>query len=449
MYNTDYEKQLIQAGKNKIKDLQKNHYLHNSKRHYEDISDFEPIDIKIMDTIMYRIVQKQKKREKRFLQLLNFNNVKELNDFFNSKINLNLVDSKIEDILQKASENIDINGNGAKTKKQIENEATKIIDNLINEQFQDNNIIQALQDSLGKQVAYYFKKTTKSKNNTDKFIEDLGKSWGNEWRKSVLEESITAIINSLLKDLGKTNSKITTSGKDTRTSGKIGIAVKADNTIEDFETGMTFGISAKNYSFLKSSSGEVTLHSKENLENFYNLIENSTSTDKIDTREMKNLVKKFKKNDFIYHLINSAAHQGGKTNRYGGKSLMSSPADNLISFVKKCLPLFIGTQLKIEGNETNVDFLNVGGTFVPVSTILENVFFTERKKRGNLFGNRINLYSNYTVNWDKMLSEKKNNNSKNFYSQETQKVGGYYGNEVYKNMRLGRMHLRIALSKLK
>ena len=109
----------------------------------------------------------------------------------------------------------------------------------------------------------------------------------------------------------------------------------------------------------------------------------------------------------------------------------------------------MGAQLRIEGNEVNVDFLNINGTFVPASTVLENIFFIERKKKGNLFGNRISLYSNSLIDWDTMLLEKKNNNSKNFYSQATQKVGSYYGNETYNKMRLGRMHLRVALSKLK
>ena len=147
MYNTEYQNRLIQAGKGKVKELQKNHYLHNAKQHYEKISDFEPVDITIMDSIMDRIVKKQKSREKEALRLLGFKNIEELNKYFSSEINLNLINSKIEDILHKAANSLDIEGKDAKTKKQLEKEAVRVLDSLIEEPLQNERTIKILKET--------------------------------------------------------------------------------------------------------------------------------------------------------------------------------------------------------------------------------------------------------------------------------------------------------------
>ena len=102
--------------------------------------------------------------------------------------------------------------------------------------------------------------------------------------------------------------------------------------------------------------------------------------------------------------------------------------------------------MKIKGDEINVDFFNINGQLVPVSEILQSVFY------GNKIATpRINFYSNYEVPWIQMRDEKLETevDNGNYYSKEAQAVGGHYGTNVYNEIKVGTIHLRVALAKLK
>ena len=103
-------------------------------------------------------------------------------------------------------------------------------------------------------------------------------------------------------------------------------------------------------------------------------------------------------------------------------------------------------QIKIKGDQYNVDFFNVSGHFIPVSTVMEEVF-----NNGAGAGLRVSLYSNYNIPWVQMREQKMDfpiENEEDYYSDGAQRVGGYYGNQLYNNINMGTVHLRVALSQL-
>lgn len=114
--------------------------------------------------------------------------------------------------------------------------------------------------------------------------------------------------------------------------------------------------------------------------------------------------------------------------------------------MKACLPLFLGAQFKIEGDNINIDFLNINGVLIPVSTIMESVY-----NEGELASQRIGLYSNYQVPWLNMLKEKTSFPVENeqYYTAATTEVGSSYGKNLYEKINIGTIHLRVALASLK
>ena len=151
-------------------------------------------------------------------------------------------------------------------------------------------------------------------------------------------------------------------------------------------------------------------------------------------------MQNFGKPNFKYHLINQAAFESTKR-------IENTPTGtNIINFVKACLPLFLGAQFKIEGDNINIDFLNINGVLIPVSTIMENIY-----NEGTLASQRIGLYSNYQVPWLNMLKEKTSFPVENeqYYTAATTEVGSSYGKNLYEKINIGTIHLRVALASLK
>ena len=107
-----------------------------------------------------------------------------------------------------------------------------------------------------------------------------------------------------------------------------------------------------------------------------------------DLNGIRDIVNSFRTPYFKYHLINQAAFQASRNHIE-----QTEIGNNIVQFIKTCLPLFIGAQMKIKGDEINVDFFNISGTLVPVSSILNEVF------NGTKANTRIGLYSNYNIPW--------------------------------------------------
>ena len=437
---------VIDSGREQIHSLQKNLYLHNFPENYQLIGQAEPfdnIDIDLMDKICQELLKKQRAREKRIYKILNVNNEKELNQLLVPYENNDLINITANELLHKACdrafENFDQITRNKTTEKQLERVVNDVLYDILQADNDDSKQkYQTLVNGLGMKIVGMLQQSMQNKKKPrimSKYIDQVSQQIASRFRGDILEESINYAIGNYIHEL-KDLSNVSISANSLNSYNK---QIKSDVTWTVNDK-IHIGISAKNYKMSDGKNVTVTLHSAGYLENFYRLVEEMSLSGISGIRSIKTLMKEFRSPWFKYHLINQAAH-------YNNKRIDNTPAgENLINFVKKFLPLFIGTQFKIQGDTINVDFFNINGYFVPVSTIMEDVF-----NGGQYTGLKIGLYSNYTIPWMKMTQEKLSypTDGITYYSNGTQKVGSTYGHQVYDNIKTGRVHLKIALSNLK
>ena len=440
---------VISSGQRKLEQLQSNNYLHNIKANYEEIGGgFSPIDISIMDKIMKQVLSQQKMRESMIYQILGISGIDELNNaYYLSGGNNKFIDTSIAEVLERAAvECFSGDMETRMTKKNKANFASSVsetLEEMIEENYGiDDTIGKELKKGLGPFVAQRIAKKNNEKvklEKLDKYVERISDSMKSNWRGELGELETQIAGNLLLEALGKVG-KVSVSAKDKNAYGKF---IKADNLMS-LDT-ITIGIQNKNYAVDDNGDVEFSLHSSGKLENFYKLINEAkiNGADMGDIVGIQNVINNFQTPYFKYHLINQAAFVATKESK---KIEETNAGHNLISFIKKCLPLFIGAQIKIKGDQYNVDFFNVSGHFIPVSTVMEEVF-----NNGAGAGLRISLYSNYNIPWVQMREQKMDfpiENEEDYYSDGAQRVGGYYGNQLYNNINMGTVHLRVALSQL-
>lgn len=440
---------VISSGQRKLEQLQANNYLHNIKGNYEEIGgSFSPIDISIMDKIMEQVLSQQKMRESMIYQILGISGIDEFNNaYYLSGGNNKFIDTSITEVLERAA--IRSFSGDMETRMTKKNKAnfissvSKTLEEMIDESYGiDDTIGKELKNGLGPFVAQRIAKKNSEKvkiEKLDKYIERISDSIRSNWRGELGELETKIAGNLLLEVLGKVG-KVTISAKDKNAYGKF---IKADNLM-DLGT-FTVGIQNKNYEVDDNGDVEFSLHSSGKLENFYKLINESKiyGADIGDIIGIQNVINSFQTPYFKYHLINQAAFAATKKSK---RVEETNAGHNLISFIKKCLPLFIGAQVKIKGDQYNVDFFNVSGHFIPVSTVMEEVF-----NNGAGAGLRIGLYSNYNVPWVQMREQKMEfpvENEGDYYSDGAQRIGGYYGSQLYNDINMGTVHLRLALSQL-
>lgn len=437
---------VIDSGREQIHALQKNMYLHNFPMNYQLIGQAEPfsaVDISLMNKIGEEILKKQRAREKRIYKALNITNEYELNQLLAPYENQDLINTTVEELLNKACnkafDNLEKANRNKSTEKQLEAVVNDVLYDILQvDTEQDKQKYQTLVDGLGMKVVGMLQQSAQNKKKPrimSKYIDQVSQQINARLRGDLLEESISYAISSYLKELQQLPN-VTISATSLNKYGK---QIKSDVTWEINDT-IEVGISAKNYIPQNGKDVTVTLHSAGQLENFYKLVEEMNLSGITGRRSIMTLIRTFRSPEFKYHLINQAA-------QHNNKRIGNIPAgENLINFIKMFLPLFIGAQFKIQGDTINVDFFNIDGYFIPVSTIIEDVFYG-----GKYTGLKIGLYSNYTVPWMQMTKEKLEApvNGVDYYSQDTQKVGSIYGHKVYDNIKTGRVHLKVALSNLK
>ena len=438
---------VIQQGEKLLKSLQENNYLHNLQGNYEEIGEgFEDIEISMMDSIAKKIINIQKAEEQKIYQMLEVNSIDELNKkYFDIKGDNDLINVNIADVLSQAAEKA-FKGNVTRNKTN-ENAFAKNVNTTLEEMIDDTfgentNLAEQLKIGLGeeiaKKLAVQFSKKKGKARDMNKYINQLSDKMNAQWKGEVLEQETAVVMQQMVDNLSKHSGKVKITGKTTR-NGKM---IKADDEII-FDNDFTVGISAKNYTLPKSGLNlEVSLHSPSSLPNFYKLIDEMSSqgvsADELNV--IRKIAEKFDTPYFKYHLINQAAFIGVK--RISG----TDTGKNILNFIKKCLPLFMGTQLKIKGDNINIDFFNINGKLIPASEIMEGVLNNQS------YGTRINLYSNYQVPWYEMLNKKLDvplEDENGFYSYKEQKVGGFYGGQLYNQIKIGTVHLKIALANLR
>lgn len=440
---------VISSGQKKLGQLQANNYLHNIKANYEEIGgEFSPIDISIMDKIMRQVLSQQRMRESIIYQILGISGIEEFNDaYYLSGGNNKFIDTSIKEVLERAVIDCFSGDMGTrmtkKNKTNFSSSVSKTLEEMIDESYGiDSAIGKELKKGLGPFVAQRIAKKNNEKvkiEKLDKYVERISESIKSNWRGELGELETQIAGNLMLEILGKVG-KVSVNGKDKNDYGKF---VKADNLM-DLGT-FVIGIQNKNYKIDDNGDIEFSLHSSGKIENFYKLIKEAEvyGADVGDIVGIQNVVNNFQTPYFKYHLINQAAFSAAnKSNRIENTNV----GHNLISFIKKCLPLFIGAQVKLKGDQYNVDFFNISGHFIPVSKVMEEVFYN-----GAGAGLRIGLYSNYKVPWVQMREQKMNfpiEDEGDYYSDGAQKIGGYYGNQLYNNINMGTVHLKVALSQL-
>lgn len=441
---------VIASGRNQLSSLQKNSYLHNYIGNYEEIGgDFSPVDITIMDRIGEKIIKQQQKREQEDYNILGIKNIQEFNEkYLDAGGRASFIESKVKDIVQEAAlkgfDNLDTNVSDF-NESILQQNFTDVVNDLIDESY-DERIAKQLQNGMGPEIAKMFaslKKQNEKPKRMTEYVNKMSSQINSRYREIILQLENDIIMQEVLDKINKIpGAKIENTSIKKNAYGKF---IKADTTLLK-----TIGISAKNYQLInKRGDVEVTLHSPANLEHFYRLLEDMQmqGATKADLNGIRKIIKSFRKPSFKYHLINQAALQGVKKSKDGGAHIEGTEVgNNILSFIKRCLPLFVGAQMKIKGDEINVDFFNINGQLVPVSEILQSVFY------GNKIATpRINFYSNYEVPWIQMRDEKLETevDNGNYYSKEAQAVGGHYGTNVYNEIKVGTIHLRVALAKLK
>lgn len=436
---------VIDSGREQIHSLQKNMYLHNFPLNYKMIGEAEPfsaVDIGLMDRICQEVLKQQRAREKRIYKALNITNEYELNQMLVPYENKQLIDITADELLNKACDKaFDDLGNITRNKA-TEKNLELVVNDVLYDILQANSDeekqkYQTLVDGLGMKIVGMLQQSAKSQHKPrimSKYIDKVSQQITSKFRGDILEESVNYAIASYLNELQQMpNVEISATNLN-----EYSKQIKSDVTWTLNEK-IQIGISAKNYKPQNGKNVNVSLHSAGQLENFYKLAEGMSLSGITGYRAIMTLIREFRSPEFKYHLINQAA-------QHNNKKIDNTPTgENLINFIKKFLPMFIGAQFKIQGDTINVDFFNINGYFVPVSTIIEDVF-----NGGKFTGLKIGLYSNYTVPWVKMTQEKLSYpvTGLDYYSKETQKVGSTYGHKVYDNIKTGRVHLKVALSNL-
>lgn len=434
---------VISSGRSQLSSLQENLYLHNIKSNYEEIGgSFSRVDIMIMDELGRRMVEKQALREQLIYQMLGIKDIAELNEkYLAAGGNADFIHTQITDVISEASKEILANGNTTRNKgneKILAKTMQDLVDNMIDEQYKDKKeIAEKLKQGLGPQVASMLLRSSEKEKKPrmmDKYTDSLANQMSARWRGEILEQETAAVMHEALTNLMGKQANVVISGKYHNAYGK---QIKPD-IFMDLGDGISVGISAKNYKLDKGGNTEVTLHSAGRLENFYKLVDemsvNGATTS--DLKNIKKIVSSFRTPYFKYHLINQAAFMGQK--HIEG----TNAGENIINFVKACLPLFIGAQFKIKGDEWNVDFFNISGTLIPVSEVMRKVFYGQTG--ANM---RVGLYSNYSVPWVQMRESKMQFpvEDGDYYSEGTQRIGGYYGQNLYDEIKIGTVHLKLAL----
>lgn len=439
---------VIDSGKSKLEQLQQFMYLHNFQGNYEAIgqSSFSPVDIDFMEAIWDKLIKNQKEREQKIYNILKISGVEKLNELFKegggqheflSTTTHQLIEAAVQKMAQE-----DLTGRATKAKKKELTEAVKdTLEEMLNENFsEDEQMKKALEQGLGAAVAKILANlltNKKAPKKMEEYVERVSKALSAQFRGENLENTVGVALDRALQGLNKGKSKVIYTGKIHNSSKK---QIKADHAVE-LNKQLTFGISEKNYLPDKSNNVEISLHSSGRLENFYRLMRNMrfSGGDSSEMQAIMNVIDKFDTPDFKYHVINQAAF-------LGEKNFAITPVGTTITnFVKKCLPLFIGNQFKIMGDDFDVDFFNINGSFVPVSVILTNV------KNGTGYAEpRVNIYNNYEVPWTKMRDEKLSQplEENNYYGEQVLEIGGKYGKNLYRQINVGTIHLKLALAKL-
>ena len=129
--------------------------------------------------------------------------------------------------------------------------------------------------------------------------------------------------------------------------------------------------------------------------------------------------------------------------------MKTEPAQDIIQAVKNTIFLFIGGELLKYVDSTNVDFMNITGYFVPVSSIMKGL--DTRIDSMKAAANPSLGYKGFSKNVDNILKEKRKppvSKASDFYSRETMEIGSETGRILWKAIYLKRIILSLKIKDL-
>lgn len=462
--------------KSKWQDLEDNIYLHSIPENYEyakTINPYKTIINTIRDNLWAELIAQQERRERAVLDILldgQYNTVedgaKKLSEWIFqyggvNEILLNdnaFLHKYLGEIFARAIEEGNININAIASPTMLDplyNQVEKILyRNMINKGNEINQDIINIMDpnGFGLESARNMRKMLEryDSNKTSLFnqsIQDYVQEISNsnaiaDFKGAALEGAITYAIDTILtKAKKKQNVSIETTGS-ILAAGK---AIKADNIIyvKNGTITLEYGISGKNSPITKSTGGvRVKLNDESSLQNFFNRLKTSFALDnQKGTEILQKLGNDLDNNNLKYHIINQTF--------FKKDPMKTEPAQDIIQAVKNSIFLFIGGELLKYIDSTNVDFMNITGHFVPVSSIMKGL---DTQVDSMKAAAKPSLgYKGFSKDVDNILKEKRKppvSKTSDFYSRETIEIGSETGRILWKAIYLKRIILSLKIKDL-
>ena len=462
--------------KSKWQDLEDNIYLHSIPENYEyakSINPYKTIINIIRDNLWAEIITQQERRERAVLDVLLDGQYSTVEDgakkmsewiFQYGGVNEILLNDNVflhkylEEIFVQAIEEGNINMNATASPTMLDplyNQVEKILyRNMINHGNAINQEIINTMDpnGLGLESAQRMRKMLERYNSNknslfNQSIQDYVKEISNsnaiaDFKGAALEGAITYSIDTVLtKAKKKPNVSIKTTG-DILTEGK---AIKADNIIyvKDGTITLEYGISGKNSPITKSTGGvRVKLNDESSLQNFFDKLKTSFALDnQKGTEILQKLGNDLDNNNLKYHIINQTF--------FKKDPMKTEPAQDIIQAVKNSIFLFIGGEFLKYVDSTNVDFMNITGHFVPVSSIMKGLDARVDSMKASA---KPSLgYKGFSKDVDNILKEKRKtpvSKASDFYSRDTIEIGSKTGRILWKAIYLKRIILSLKIKDL-
>ena len=463
--------------RSKWQDLEDNIYLHSIPENYEyakSINPYKTIINTIRDNLWTELIAQQENRERAILDILldgQYSTVedgaKKLSEWIFQYGGVNDILSNdniflhkyLGEIFAKAIEEGNINMNAMASPTMLDplyNQVEKILyRNMINKGNEINQEIINNMDpnGLGLESAQHMRKMLERYNSNksslfNQSIQDYVQEIINsnaiaDFKGAALEGAITYAIDTIFtKSKKKSNVSIETTG-DILASGK---AIKADNIIyvKDGTITLEYGISDKNSPITKSTGGvRVKLNDESSLQNFFNRLKTSFA---LDNQKGTAILQKLgndldNNNNLKYHIINQTF--------FKKDPMKTEPAQDIIQAVKNTIFLFIGGELLKYVDSTNVDFMNITGYFVPVSSIMKGLDTQIDSIKAT--ANPSLGYKGFSKNVDNILKEKRKppvSKASDFYSRATVEIGSETGRILWKAIYLKRIILSLKIKDL-
>jgi hypothetical protein len=463
--------------RSKWTELEENTYLHSIKENYqyaESINPYHHVINTIRDDLWSEVIKAQEKRE---IQLLNTligsddystveDGAKKLSEWVFQYGGVNdlitqdtdYIKHYLENILTEALNQSSINGSARATQdvlvplydeveQLLYTNMTKYRANI------DKDLMRYVDDNgIGLEMAHKMRQTlerygTKSgtifNQSVESYIKELSNSNAlSDFKGAALEGAITYSLNHMLSILNKHKNIEVITSADFRAGGR---AIKADNLIvSKGEIDIPFGISDKTTKITTSTGGaRIKLNDEGSLQNFLKNLQSIYvyQNDK-GTQKMRQLGNELDNNNLKYHLINQTFFSKGNMKA-------TDPYNDIISAIKNSIFMFIGGQFVKYADSVNVDFMNINGHFVPVSSIMKGL---DDQKQSLVAKAKPDLgYKEPRINEEQLLKEKKKTPvqvAENFYSNEALHAGKQAGEKIWKAIYLKRIVLSLKIKDL-